>query len=396
MIPYGKQAISDEDIAAVVEALQSDYLTCGPRVAEFEQAFAEYVGAKHAIAVCNATAALHLAMLAAGVGKGDRVITSPNTFLSSANCAAFVGATPDFCDIDPISYTMDAESLRNAWSDDVKAVIPVAYAGQSADMKAIASIAREKGAVVIEDASHGTGGGFIQDNKTWKQGGHPWADMTVFSFHPVKTLTTGEGGMLVTNDDAYANKARSLRTHGMTRDSSAFMGLGSDQPCLAEQGPWYYEMQQLGYNFRITDIQCALGLSQLNRLPGFVARRREITAQYNAAFSGLQWLNTPGVRDERDRDEISWHLYTVQIDFEQLGKTRSKVMQELREQGVGTQVLYIPVYLQPWYRQTFGYQAGKCPNAEAYYAKALSLPMYPALTDADVAQVIEAVKILNY
>ena len=394
MIPYGKQSISDDDIAAVVEALKSDYLTCGPRVEAFEQAFAEYVGAKHAVAVCNATAALHLAMLAAEIGKGDRVITSPNTFLSSANCAAFVGAVPDFCDIDPVTYTMDAQSLRDMWPEDVKAVIPVAYAGQSADMKAIASIARENGTVVIEDASHGTGGGFVQDDKTWKQGGHPWADMTVFSFHPVKTLTTGEGGMLVTNDDHYAEKARLLRMHGMSRESSSFQGLGSEITALKEQGPWYYEMQELGYNFRITDIQCALGLSQLDRLPNFVARRQEIAARYNAAFIDLPWFTPPGVRDALDKEEISWHLYTAQIDFEQIGKNRTAVMAELREQGVGTQVLYIPVYLQPWYRETYGYQAGKCPNAEAYYTKALSLPMYPEMTDHDIDQVIGAVRSL--
>ncbi|MDB4444773.1 UDP-4-amino-4,6-dideoxy-N-acetyl-beta-L-altrosamine transaminase [Akkermansiaceae bacterium] len=391
MIPYGKQSISDEDIAAVVEALQSDYLTCGPRVEAFEMAFAEYVGAKHAVVVCNATAALHLAMLAAGIGKGDRVITSPNTFLSSANCAAFVGAIPDFCDIDSATYTMDAESLRKSWSDDVKAVIPVAYAGQSADMKAIAGIAREKRAVVIEDASHGTGGGFVQDGKTWKQGGHPWADMTIFSFHPVKTLTMGEGGIVVTNDDAYSQKLRMLRTHGMSREASSFQGLGSEVPVLQERGPWYYEMQELGHNFRITDIQCALGLSQLKKLPDFVSRRREIVALYNTAFVDLPWLKTPKVRDQRDRDEISWHLYTVQIDFEKLGKLRSDVMSELQAQGVGTQVLYIPVYLQPWYRETYGYRPGKCPNAESYYSRALSLPLFPEMTDSDLKHVIKSV-----
>jgi len=395
MIPYGKQSISEEDIAAVVEVLKSDYLTCGPGVEAFEKAFAEHVGAKHAIAVCNATAALHMAMLTAGIGKGDRVITAPNTFLSSANCAAFVGATPDFCDIDPITYTMDPESLRGAWSDDVKAVIPVAYAGQSAEVREIATIARENGAIVIEDACHGTGGGFYKAGEAWKQGGHPWADMTIFSFHPVKTLTTGEGGMLVTDDDNYAQKARELRTHGMIRDAKVFQGLGSEEGVLSEQGPWYYEMQELGYNFRITDIQCALGLSQLERLPSFTARRREIVALYNQAFTELSWLTTPGVQHELDREQISWHLYTVQIKFDQLGKTRTKVMQELREKGVGTQVLYIPVYLQPWYRETYGYQPGKCPNSEAFYAKALSLPMYPAMTDEDVNQVIKNIKNLD-
>jgi UDP-4-amino-4,6-dideoxy-N-acetyl-beta-L-altrosamine transaminase len=392
MIPYGRQSINPEDVAAVVEALQSDFLTCGPRVEEFEKSFARHVGAKHAIAVCNGTAALHLAMLVAEIGEGDRVITSPNTFLSSANCAAFVGATPDFCDIDPVTYTMDAESLRESWTDDVKAVIPVAFAGQSADMKAIASIARENGAVVIEDACHGTGGGFVQDGQTWLQGGHPWADMTVFSFHPVKTLTTGEGGMLVTDCDIYAAKARQLSSHGMTRDASTFKGLGATSQALNERGSWYYEMQELGYNFRITDIQCALGLSQLNRLPTTVARRRVIADRYNEAFAHLSWLSIPSVRNNADRSVISWHLYSVQIDFIKLGKSRSSVMSELREQGIGSQVLYIPVYLQPWYRETYGYAEGKCQNAEEYYTKALSLPMYAGMTDEDIDQVIEAVK----
>lgn len=394
-IPYGRQEITDDDVDAVIAALKSDMITCGPRVEAFEQEFAQYVGAKHAIAVCNATAGLHLAMLAAGVGKGDRVITSPNTFLSSSNCVAFVGATPDFCDIDPATYTMDAQALRNAWTDDTKAVIPVAFAGQSADMKAIASIARKKGALIIEDASHGTGGGFVEDGQTWKQGGHPWADMTVFSFHPVKTLTTGEGGMLVTSDDSYAEKARSLRTHGMIRDPEQFEGLGSDSPSLTEQGGWYYEMQELGHNFRITDIQCALGSSQLKRLPSVVARRQEIVMHYNQAFADSPWLTTPAVIREDNRPHISWHLYTVQIDFKQLGKSRTQVMSDLREQGVGSQVLYIPVYLQPWYRKTYGYQPGKCPNAEEYYAQALSLPLYPTMTDSDVELVIRTVKNLK-
>jgi len=390
MIPYGKQFIDDDDIAAVVKALKSDYLTCGPRVETFEQAFADYVGAKHAVAVCNATAALHLAMLAAEIGAGDRVVTSPNTFLSSANCAAFTGAIPDFCDIDPVTYTMCPKALRDTWNNDTKTVIPVAYAGQSADMKSIASIARENGAVIVEDASHGTGGGFFQDGEAWKQGGHPWADMTIFSFHPVKTLTTGEGGMLVTNDDDFAARARLLRTHGMTRDG--FQGLGSDDPAMIERGPWYYEMQELGYNFRITDIQCALGSSQLAKLDGFISRRRDIVARYNEAFADVNWLTTPRVRNEIDREHVSWHLYTVQIDFTALGMNRTEVMQSLRDKGVGTQVLYIPVYLQPYYRQTYGYEAGKCPNSESYYTQALSLPLYPSMSDEDVTKVIATLR----
>lgn len=395
MIPYGRQSISDDDVQAVVSALRSDFLTSGPRVDEFENAFAEFIGAKHAVAVTNATAALHLAMLAGDVGPGDRVITSPNTFLSSANCAAFVGATPDFCDIEAGTYTMAADSLRGAWRDDVKAVIPVAFGGQSADMPAIAEIARSRGALVVEDASHGTGGGFFRDGKSWKQGGHPWADMTIFSFHPVKTLTTGEGGVLATDDDTFAARARALRSHGMTRTPGDFVGLapeGSGQSALGEQGPWYYEMQSLGYNFRITDLQCALGLSQLARLPQFIERRRQIVAAYNQAFADLTWLDTPAVRDPRDEAEVSWHLYTVQIDFHSIGQSRTQVMDALRARGVGTQVLYIPVHLQPWYRQQYGYAPGKCPAAEAYYAKALSLPLHPSMTDEEVGRVISAVR----
>jgi dTDP-4-amino-4,6-dideoxygalactose transaminase len=330
-----------------------------------------------------------------GVGPGDRVLTSPNTFLASANCAAYVGATPDFVDVHPISHNMDADALRHAWKKDVKAVVPVAYAGQSADMPRIAEYARSQGAFVIEDASHGTGGGFVHEGKRWKLGAHPWADMTVFSFHPVKTLTTGEGGMLVTDNDEFARLARLLRGHGVERDRTRFQGFGSDTGALAERGPWVYEMQELGYNFRITDLQCALGRSQLAKLDHFIERRRAIVAAYNTAFAGLDWLSVPGVLREADRGHVSWHLYTVEIDFERIGRTRTEVMQVLREQGVGSQVLYIPVHLQPWYRQTYGYAPGKCPVAEQFYARCLSLPLFPTLTDTDVARVARTVGALG-
>lgn len=393
MIPYGKQSISEADIRAVVDALSSDFLTTGPRVAEFEAKFASFVGAKHAVAVCNATAALHLAMLVLDIGAGDRVITSPNTFLSSANAAAFVGATPDFVDIDPISYTLSPDALETNWLADTKAVVAVDYAGQTADMPRIAEIARKHGAAIIEDACHAVGGSFEHGSRAWKVGGHPWADITTFSFHPVKTMTTGEGGMLVTNNDAYADEARSLRNHGMTRDAVNFQGLGS--PKLAEQGPWYYEMQKLGYNYRITDIQCALGISQLNRLDSFIQRRREITALYNSAFDSVNFLSTPKLRNPEDQNLTSWHLYTLLLDFSRLGKNRSEVMAELRERNVLTQVLYIPVHLQPWYTQTYGYAAGKCPVAETYYKQTLSIPLFPAMTDDDAMHVIHCVKALG-
>jgi len=396
MLPYGRQTIDEDDIAAVVRILRSDFLTCGPEVAAFEQEFAELVGAKHAVAVCNATAALHLAMVVAEIGPGDRVVTTPNTFVASANCAAFVGATPDFSDIREDDYNLDPDALEAGWRDDTKAVVAVAYAGQSADMPRIASVARERGAVVIEDACHGTGGGFSHEGTSWKLGGHPWADMTTFSFHPVKTMTTGEGGILVTDNEQFANRARLLRTHGITRDHGAFRGFGDPgNEALAEQGPWVYEMQELGYNYRITDLQCALGRSQLAKLPGFVRRRREIVSLYNEAFQDVPWLRTPPLRNQSDHSEISWHLYTLLIDFAKLGTTRTEAMAALREAGVGSQVLYIPVHLHPYYRETYGYAPGKCPVAEGVYEQALSIPLYPKLKQADLEHVISTVKSLG-
>jgi UDP-4-amino-4,6-dideoxy-N-acetyl-beta-L-altrosamine transaminase len=394
-LPYGRQSIDAADIAAVTAVLRGEFLTTGPNVTEFETRFAEYVGVRHAVAVNSATAALHLAAAAAGLGRGDRVITSPNTFLASANAAAFVGATPDFADIDDQTSNLSPIALEATWQDDVRAIIPVDYAGQPCDMPMLAAIARRRGAIVIEDASHGVGGGFVAEGKTWRIGAHPWADMTVFSFHPVKTMTTGEGGMLVTNNDAFADKARQLRAHGINR--THFIGLGEHlSPALAERGPWYYEMQDLGWNYRITDIQCALGLSQLQRLDGFIGRRREIVSHYNAAFADVPWLTTPSVKAPAQRDLVSWHLYTLQIDFPALDLTRTQAMQRLREWGVGSQVLYIPVYLQPWYRQTYGYKMGKCPAAERVYQRSLSIPLYPGLTTGDVERVVAAVLSLAY
>lgn len=401
-LPYGRQVLDEEDVAEVIRVLRSDFLTCGPEVDAFEREFAEFVGAKHAVAVCNATAALHLALLVADIGPGDRVVTSPNTFLASANCAAYVGARPDFCDIDRITHNLDPAKLEDGWKQDTKAVIAVDYAGLPCDMPEISRIARSKNAVLIEDACHGAGGGFCFEGKNWKLGGHPWADITVFSFHPVKTMTTGEGGMMVTDNSEWAAKARRLRAHGMTRDASSFCGLEDDpsSPTWQEQGPWYYEMQELGYNYRITDIQCALGRSQLRKLPGFIKRRQEIVAQYNREFANAPFLETPRTPSLSTiafpASLLSWHLYTVQIDFAALGIARTRFMTTLRHLGVGSQVLYIPVHLQPWYRKTYGYSIGMYPVAEKYYSSALSLPLFPAMTDNDVNRVVSAVKnILN-
>ncbi len=392
MIPYGRQWIGDEDVAAVAGALRSDWLTQGPEVGRFEEEFAEMLGGGvEAVAVSNATAALHLAMRVAGIGPGDRIVTSPITFLASANAGAYVGATVDFCDIDPVTRTLDPAVLEREWKPDTKAVVAVDYAGQAADLPEIARVARERGAVVIEDACHGTGGGFFVGEgagSLWKLGASPWSDAAAFSFHPVKTMTSAEGGMFVTGRRDWAEQARRLRSHGVTRDAEEFTGEG----LLEEKGPWYYEMQDLGYNYRLTDLQSALGRSQLRKLEEFMRRRREIVATYNEAFRKVEGVVTPGMRREEDAAETSWHLYTLEIDFGRTGLTRSEFMARLREGGVGSQVLYIPVHLQPWYRRTYGYGEGKCPVAEAFYKRALSLPLYAAMSDADVARVISVVK----
>ena len=336
MIPYGKQTIDQADIDAVAAALSSDYLTTGPLVKEFEARFAEFVGAKYAVAVANATDALHLAMLVAGVTKGDRVVTSPNTFLSSANCAAFVGATPDFADIDAESYNLCPKSLATNWKDDTKAVVVVDYAGMPANLPEISKIARDNGAIVIEDACHGTGGAFKYNGHWHQLGGNEYVDMATFSFHPVKTMTTGEGGMLVTDNLAFAEKARKLRMHGMSRSPEEFLGFNTGNPRIDEVGPWVYEMQELGYNHRITDFQCALGLSQLKKLPQFISRRNDIIALYDKAFSDCEGIITPHVPDWiEDSSKLSRHLYTVQVDFEQLGMSRTEFMSTLRAQGIG-------------------------------------------------------------
>lgn len=394
MITYGHQCISQDDIDAVAKALCSDFLTQGPCVESFEKAFADRVGARHAIAVCNATAALHLCMRAASIGPGDRVLTSPITFLASANAAAYVGARPDFCDIDPVSATIDPESIEKSWDSSTKAIVAVDYAGQACDFPSIGKLAKARGAIVIEDACHATGGRFracADDPVAYATGLHPWTDFGVFSFHPVKTVTTGEGGMIVTNNAEWASRLRRLRSHGMERDPSAF---DRSESCelTCEHGPWYYEMQELGYNYRLTDIQCALGLSQLSQLDNFTLRRRQIVALYNKLLGGVDGIQRPGLRNPLDLDLTSWHLYTLQIDFARFGISRSDFMARMRAQGIGTQVLYIPVHLQPWYRKTYGYGPGKCPHAEAFYKRCISLPLYPSLSDEQVYKVVAQTK----
>jgi UDP-4-amino-4,6-dideoxy-N-acetyl-beta-L-altrosamine transaminase len=378
MIPYGRQFLDDVDVEAVSAVLRGDWLTCGPMVDEFESQLAGYCGAKHVIAVSNGTAALHLAMLAADIGKGDRVVTSPNTFLSSATCAEFAGAQAMFSDIDAGSLNLDVKALEKSWHEDIKAVVAVDFAGQPCNMPAISDLAKRHDAFVVEDASHAIGSRFSYQGSEYRVGGHPWADMTTFSFHPVKTMTCGEGGAIATDDDELAEKCRRFRNHGMQK--------------LRPDEPWRYEIFQPGFNYRITDIQCALGISQLSRLEDFISRRQAIADRYNDAFSEIPWITSHAAVSSGDfvPSRIAWHLYVVEIDFSDISKARAHLMDELRRKGVGTQVHYIPVHTQPYFKQRYGYALGDCPVAEAYYEKCLTLPLYPAMKDSEIQQVISA------
>ena len=373
LLPYGRQSIGDDDIAAVVDVLRSDWLTCGPAVDRFEEALRARCGARHAVAVSNGTAALHLAMRAAGVGPGDRVLTSSNTFLASANAAEYVGATADFADIDPVTRCLSVETLRAAWKPDVKAVVAVDFAGYPCVTEEMADFIHRRGALVVEDACHSIGG--MRDGH--RIGGLPWVDMATFSFHPVKTLTTGEGGAILTNQPTWAESCRLNRSHGMVRG-----------PADAGSAARPYTMEFPGYNYRITDIQCALGMSQLKKLDSFVARRREIVDRYNCAFGSLSRVSLPPATGSA---VAGWHLYALQIDFEGLGKARTEVADSLRASGIGTQIHYYPVHLQPYYARRYGYAPGKCPVAEKWYEQTISLPLFPAMTDGDVQRVIDAV-----
>lgn len=375
MIPYGRQSISEEDIQAVVEVLRSDWLTQGPAVTRFEKAIADYCGAKYAVAVANGTAALHLAALAAGFGPGDEVITAPVTFVASANCIVYAGATPVFADIDPQTYCIDPDQVRRKTTPATRGIIPVHFAGQPCDMAAIHTIAREKNLTVIEDAAHAIGASYQVGGETCRVGSCAHSDMTIFSFHPVKHITTGEGGAITTNSRELYERLCLLRTHGITRDPERLE---------KNDGPWYYEQQALGFNYRITDLQCALGLSQLQRLDRFVQRRRAIVAQYEAAFAAHPELIAPYQAESRNS---SWHLYV--LGFRSLD--RKSVFEVLRRRGLGVNVHYLPVHLQPYYRDRFGCAAGDCPQAEGYYQRSLTLPLFPDMTDDDVRYVIDTV-----
>ena len=371
MIPYGKQTIEQDDIQAVVDVLQSDFLTTGPKIAEFEQTVADYVGAKYAVAISNGTSALHAACFAAGIEPGDEVITTPLTFAASANCVLYCGGTPVFADVDPKTYNIDPEDIRRKITDRTKAIIAVHLAGQPCDMDAIHSIAREHGLIVIEDGAHALGSVY----KGKKVGS--MSDMTTFSFHPVKPITTGEGGMIVTDKEDFYKKMVLFRSHGITRDDSMM---------TRNDGPWFYQQFDLGYNYRITDIQCALGCSQMKKLDRFLARRKEIVARYNEAFADCDNIITPYQLSDT---ESGWHLYIVQVK----NCDRRQVFEAMREKGIGVNVHYIPVYMHPYY-QEHGYENVHCANAEEIYSHIISLPLYPGLTSEQQDYVIDTLKSL--
>lgn len=365
MIPYGKQSIDEEDIQAVVEVLRSDWLTTGPKVNEFEKVFADCVGAKEAVAVSSGTAALHAAMFALGIGPDDEVIVPTMTFAATANCVVFQGAIPIFVDVDPDTLLISPDQVAGRLTSRTKAIIAVDYTGHPADYDALRSIAEKFGIALVADASHSLGAYYK------KRPVGTLADLSTFSFHPVKHITTAEGGMITTDDRNLSQKMRTFRNHGITTDHHQREAMGS----------WFYEMVDLGYNYRLNDLQCALGISQLQKLSRWVDRRQAIARRYNEAFSKQSHVKPLAVKDNVFH---SYHLYVIKIDFTKLPFDRAAVFAKLRAEGIGANVHYIPVHLHPYYRKTFGTAPGLCPVAEAAYEQILSLPMHPALTDKEI------------
>lgn len=381
MIPYGRQEITDADITAVTEVLRSDFLTQGPAVPAFESAVVGYAGAKHAVAVNSATSALHVACLALGLKAGDTLWTSPITFVASANCALYCGASVDFVDIEPATFNMSVSALETKLEQAERAgtlpkiVVPVHMCGQSCDMESIYRLSKKYGFRVIEDASHAIGGRYRGENI----GNCRYSDITIFSFHPVKIITSAEGGMALTNDPALAQAMDLLRSHGITRNPGLMT-----QPT---DGPWYYQQIKLGFNYRMTDLQAALGLSQMNRLDGYVSRRHEIVRRYNETLAHLP-LATPWQNPDA---YSSFHLYVVRLIPQPGQKSRREVFESMRARGVGVNVHYIPVHTQPYY-QDRGFAVGAFPEAERYYAEALSLPLYPGLSGDDQDYVVRSLE----
>ena len=381
-LPYGRQSIDEADIQAVVEVLKSDFLTQGPAIARFEKAVADWCGVKHGIAMANGTATLHCAAKALGLGHGDYLWTSPITFVASANAGRYCGARVDFVDVDPGTILMCPDrleaKLQQAEKDGrlPKVVVPVHFAGQSCDMPRIHELGQKYGFRILEDAAHSLGGSFLQE----RAGNCRWSDAVSHSFHPVKIVTSGEGGMITTNDEELAWRIETLRTHGITRDVSRMVG--------ESDGPWYYQQVELGFNYRMTDLQAALGASQMNKLESFAARRREIADLYDQELGGMPL--SPLVRDPRGIS--GWHLYMIRLHLSEIKPTRRQVFERLREQGIGVNVHYIPVHLQPDY-QKLGFVAGMFPEAERYYEECITLPMFPAMTDDDVMRVKSAIEL---
>jgi perosamine synthetase len=371
-LPYGRQSIEESDIEAVVEVLRSDWLTTGPKVGEFEEVFAARVGAAHAVSFTSGTAALHAAAFAAGLKAGDEAITTPMTFAATANCVLYQGATPVFADISSDTLNIDPEQVAAKISERTRAILPVDYAGHPAELNAITEMAQRHGLVVIEDACHALGAEY----RGKRLGGV--ADMTVFSFHPVKHITTGEGGMVSTNNPKFAETLRRFRNHGISSDARQRQSAGQ----------WHYEMVLLGYNYRLPDFACALGIQQLRRLDANLSRRREIAAQYTKALREIAGVIVPAARDEVSP---AWHLYPIRLDLAKLTADRAQIFAALRAENIGVNVHYIPVHLHPYYRERFGFRDGDFPVAEDAYSRLISLPMFHAMTDADASDVIAAV-----
>jgi UDP-4-amino-4,6-dideoxy-N-acetyl-beta-L-altrosamine transaminase len=390
IIPYGKQNITKGDIEVVIAALQSDYLTQGPRIKEFEDHFANYVGSKYAVAVSNGTAALHLCTLALGVQEGDKVITTPITFAASANCIRYCGGEVVFSDINPNTYLLDIEKVRTLLESEpkgaYKGIIPVDFAGRAVDLESLRKLADEYNLWIIEDACHAPGGYFKDTKNTLQKCGNGnFADLAIFSFHPVKHIACGEGGMITTNDEVLYKKLLVLRTHGITKNESEYCNsfeFACGQESESDKYPaWYMEMQTLGFNYRITDFQAALGTSQLQRADEGLMKRRSIASIYNEAFKGLSFIKSQsGIIDGH-----AYHLYIIEV------KNRLGLYNYLRENKIFTQIHYIPCHLMPYYRQ-LGWKEGDFPNAESYYKKTISLPMYPTLTNQEQTIVINQIK----